>query len=313
VGKYLVKRVIYIVLTMWLIATATFFLMKLMPGTPFDEERFVRLQPSQQAAVMAQYGLDKPLGGQYLQYMGNVLHGDLGTSFTYNGRKVSDLIRGRIPPSALVGAQAILVGLSIGLSLGIVAAWRHNGALDNITMVLAMLGVSIPNFVAAALLQYFVGLRLGILPVAFWESWACSIMPSIALCFSPLSSAARFIRTEMLDVLSQDYIITARSKGMSRMRLMMKHTLRNSIIPVVTIFGPMVVNLMTGSLAVESIFSIPGIGSLFTDSVRNNDYPVIMGLTIFFSLFYITVIFLVDVIYGLIDPRIRLAGDNSGA
>lgn len=312
-GKYLVKRVIYIVLTMWLIATATFFLMKLMPGTPFDEERFVRLQPSQQAAVMAQYGLDKPLGGQYLQYMGNVLHGDLGTSFTYNGRKVSDLIRGRIPPSALVGAQAILVGLSIGLSLGIVAAWRHNGALDNITMVLAMLGVSIPNFVAAALLQYFVGLRLGILPVAFWESWACSIMPSIALCFSPLSSAARFIRTEMLDVLSQDYIITARSKGMSRMRLMMKHTLRNSIIPVVTIFGPMVVNLMTGSLAVESIFSIPGIGSLFTDSVRNNDYPVIMGLTIFFSLFYITVIFLVDVIYGLIDPRIRLAGDNSGA
>ncbi|MDR0719796.1 MAG: ABC transporter permease [Treponema sp.] len=312
-GKYVVKRIIYIVLTMWLIATATFFLMKLMPGTPFDEERFVRLQPSQQATVMAQYGLDKPLGGQYLQYMGNVLHGDLGTSFTYNGRKVSDLIRGRIPPSALVGAQAILVGLGIGLALGIIAAWRHNGALDSMTMVLAILGVSIPNFVVAALLQYFVGLRLGILPVAFWESWACSIMPSIALCFSPLSSAARFIRTEMLDVLSQDYIITARSKGMSRMRLMMKHTLRNSIIPVVTIFGPMVVNLMTGSLAVESIFSIPGIGSLFTDSVRNNDYPVIMGLTIFFSLFYITVIFLVDVAYGLIDPRIRLAGDNSGA
>jgi oligopeptide transport system permease protein len=312
VGNYIVRRVIYIVLTMWLIATATFFLMKLMPGTPFDEERFVRLQPSQQAAAMAQYGLDKPLGGQYLQYMGNMLHGDLGTSFTYNGRKVSDLIGGRIAPSALIGAQAILVGLGIGLSLGVIAAWRHNGVLDSLTMVLAMLGVSVPNFVAAALLQYFIGLKLGILPVAFWESWACSIMPSIALCFSPLSSAARFIRTEMLDVLSQDYIITARSKGMSQMRLMMKHTLRNSIIPVVTIFGPMVVNLMTGSLAVESIFSIPGIGSLFTDSVRNNDYPVIMGLTIFFSLFYITVIFLVDVAYGLIDPRIRLAGDNSG-
>lgn len=312
-GKYIFKRIIYIVLTMWLIATATFFLMKLMPGTPFNEERFVHLQPSQQAAVMAQYGLDKPLGEQYLQYMGNLLRGDLGISFTYNGRKVSDLIRNRISPSALVGAQAILTGLGIGLSLGIIAAWRHNSALDSMTMVLAVLGVSIPNFVAAALLQYFVGLKLGILPIAFWESWACSIMPSIALCFSPLSSAARFIRTEMLDVLSQDYIITARSKGMSGMRLMMKHTLRNSIIPVVTIFGPMVVNLMTGSLAVESIFSIPGIGSLFTDSVRNNDYPVIMGLTIFFSLFYITVIFLVDVAYNLIDPRIRLAGDYSGA
>jgi oligopeptide transport system permease protein len=313
VDKYIVKRVIYIVLTMWLIATATFFLMKLMPGTPFDEERFLRLLPSQQAAAMAQYGLDKSLGGQYLQYMGNMLHGDLGTSFTYNGRKVGDLIRGRIAPSALVGAQAILVGLGIGLSLGVIAAWRHNRVLDNMTMIVAMLGVSVPNFVAAALLQYFVGLRLGILPVAFWESWACSIMPSIALCFSPLASAARFIRTEMLDVLSQDYIITARSKGMSQMRLMMKHTLRNSIIPVVTIFGPIVVNLMTGSLAVESIFSIPGIGSLFTDSVRNNDYPVIMGMTLFFSLFYITVIFLVDVVYGLIDPRIRLAGDNPGA
>jgi oligopeptide transport system permease protein len=313
VGKYLVKRVVYIVVTMWLIATATFFLMKLMPGTPFDAERFVRLQPSQQAAALAQYGLDKPLWGQYFQYINNVLQGDLGISFTYNGRKVSDLIWGRLPPSVLVGAQAVLVGLSIGLSLGIIAAWRHNGVLDNMTMVLAVLGVSIPNFVAAALLQYFIGLRLGILPVAFWESWACSVMPSIALCFSPLSSAARFIRTEMLDVLSQDYIITARSKGMGQMRLMMKHILRNSIIPVVTIFGPMVVSLMTGSLAVESIFSIPGIGSLFTDSVRNNDYPVIMGLTIFFSLFYIVVIFLVDVAYSLIDPRIRLAGDNAGA
>jgi len=313
VGQYIVKRIIYIVLTMWLIATVTFFLMKLLPGTPFDEERFARLQPSQQAAAMAQYGLDKPLSGQYLQYMGNLLHGDMGTSFTYVGRKVTELIRLRLPPSALVGAQAIFVGLGIGLALGVIAAWRHNGGLDNVTMVLAVLGVSVPNFVVAALLQYYVGLKLGILPVAFWESWACSIMPSIALCFSPLSSAARFIRTEMLDVLSQDYIITARSKGMSRIRLMMKHTLRNSIIPVVTIIGPMMVNLMTGSLAVESIFSIPGIGSLFTNSVRANDYPVIMGLTLFYSMFYITVMFLVDVAYGFIDPRIRLAGDNSGA
>jgi oligopeptide transport system permease protein len=197
--------------------------------------------------------------------------------------------------------------------LGVIAAWRHNGVLDNMTMVLAVLGVSVPNFVVAALLQYFIGLKLRILPIAFWESWACSIMPSIALCFSPLSSAARFIRTEMLDVLGQDYIVTARSKGMSQVQLMMKHTLRNSIIPVITILGPLTVGLMTGSLAVESIFSIPGIGSLFTTSVQNNDYPVIMGLTMFFSLFYITVIILVDVAYGFIDPRIRLAGDNSGA
>ena len=311
-GKYIAKRIVYIILTMWLIATATFFLMKMLPGTPFNEERFIRLTPAQQAAVIAQYGLDKPVAGQYLQYMSNLLRGNLGVSFTYNGRKVSELILRRIPPSALVGAQAILVGLGIGLTMGVIAAWRHNGVMDNATMVLAVLGVSVPNFVVAALLQYFIGLKLRILPIAFWESWACSIMPSIALCFSPLSSAARFIRSEMLDVLSQDYINTARSKGMSQMQLMMKHTIRNSIIPVVTIFGPLVVGLMTGSLAVESIFSIPGIGSLFTDSVRNNDYAVIMGLTLFFSLFYITVIFIIDVTYGFIDPRIRLSGDNSG-
>jgi len=313
VGKYIAKRIVYIILTMWLIATVTFVLMKLMPGTPFNQERFVKLTAAQQAAVMAQYGLDKPLTAQYLQYMGKMLHGDLGISFSYNNRKVSELIEKRIPPSALIGGQAILVGLAIGLSLGIIAAWRHNGVIDNVTMIVAVLGVSVPNFVVAALLQYFIGLKLGILPIAFWESWACSVMPSIALCFAPLSNSARFIRTEMLDVLSQDYIITARSKGISQIRLLLKHTLRNSIIPVVTITGPLIVGLMTGSLAVESIFAVPGIGSLFTDSVRNNDYPVIMGLTIFFSLFYIVVIFIVDVTYGFIDPRIRLAGDNAGA
>jgi oligopeptide transport system permease protein len=298
---------------MWLIATATFFLMKGMPGTPFDAERFVRLQPSQQAQILAQYDFDKPIWKQYTKYIGNMLQGDFGTSIFYKNRKVSDLILSRIGPSALIGTQAILVGIGIGLAMGILAAWRHNSALDNTTMILAVLGVSVPNFVTAALLQYFIGLKLGLLPVAFWQSWLCSVMPSLALCFMPLSSAARFIRTEMLDVLNQDYIITARSKGMGQARLMINHTLRNSIIPVVTILGPMVVSLLTGSLAVESIFSIPGIGNLFTDSIQNNDYPVIMGLTLFYSLFYIIVIFLVDIAYGLIDPRIRLAAGNDGS
>jgi oligopeptide transport system permease protein len=296
---------------MWLIATATFFLMKAMPGTPFDPERFVRLQPSQQAQILAQYDFDKPVYVQYAKYIGNMLRGDFGTSIFYRNRKVSDLILSRIGPSALIGAQALLVGIGIGLAMGIIAAWKHNRAADNVTMLLAVLGVSVPNFVTAALLQYFIGLKLGLLPVAFWQSWLCSVMPSLALCFMPLSSAARFIRTEMLDVLSQDYIITARSKGMGQARLMIHHTLRNSLIPVITILGPMVVNLLTGSLAVENIFSIPGIGNLFPDSIQNTDYPVFMGLTLFYSLLYITVIFLVDIAYGFIDPRIRLASTNT--
>ena len=212
----------------------------------------------------------------------------------------------------LIGAQAILVGLAIGLSLGIVAACRHNGVVDNLTMIIAVLGISVPNFVVAALLQYYVGLKLGWLPVGFWKSWACSVLPSVALCFQPLATSARFIRAETLDVLQQDYITTARSKGMSQARLLVMHTLRNSIIPVVTLMASMVVNLLTGSLAIESIFSIPGIGGLFTESVKNNDYNVIMGLTMFYSAFYMVAILVVDVAYSLIDPRIRISAGKGG-
>jgi len=179
-----------------------------------------------------------------------------------------------------------------------------------------ILGVSDEELVCQvaenAYLQYFIGLKLGILPIGFWTSWTCSVLPSAALCFMPMSQAARFIRGEMLDVLEQDYIITAKSKGMGQVRLLMSHALRNSIIPVVTIMGPMMVNLLTGSLAIESIFSVPGLGSLFVDSIRNNDYNVIMALAIFYSAFYIIVVLLVDVAYCLIDPRIRLQADHTG-
>ncbi len=310
--RYIGKRLVYMLLTLLVIVALTFLLMQSLPGTPFDENRFSAMSPEMQAAAIAKYGLDQPLIVQFGKYVGNMLHGDFGTSFFYTGRQVTDIISSRIAPSALIGAQAILVGLSIGLSLGIIAAWRHNGVIDYATMVVAVLGISVPNFVAAALLQYFVGLRLGILPIGFWTSWSCSILPSVSLCFMPLSSSARFIRGEMLDVLQQDYIVTAKSKGMSQPQLLISHALRNSIIPVVTIMGPMVVNLMTGSLAVESIYSVPGLGSLFVDSVRNNDYNVIMAITIFYSAFYIAVMLIVDVLYCFIDPRIRLSSDNGG-
>jgi oligopeptide transport system permease protein len=261
---------------------------------------------------MKRYGLDQPVIKQFGQYLGNLLKGDFGLSYFYPDRPVLDVLKSRIGPSALIGAQAILMGLAIGMSMGIIAAWRHNGAMDYLTMVIAVLGISVPNFVVAALLQYFVGLKWGILPVAFWKTWVHSVLPSIALMFSPLASSARFVRTETLDVLSQDYIQTARSKGMSERRMLVKHALRNALLPVVTILGPMIANLLTGSLAIESIFSVPGIGGLFVESVRNNDYPMIMGLTIFFSAFYIICILLVDISYTLIDPRIRLTKGSEG-
>ena len=311
-AKYVGKRLVYMLITLFVIVVLTFTLMKLLPGSPFDTERFSKLTVEQQEAALARYGLDQPIYVQFLKYLGNMLRGDFGTSFYYTNMPVTKVIFSRLGPSMLVGAQAILLGLAIGLSLGIVAACRHNGVVDNFTLIVAVLGISVPNFVVAALLQYYVGLKLGWLPVGFWKSWACSVLPSIALCFQPLATSARFIRAETLDVLQQDYIVTARSKGMSQARLLAMHTLRNSIIPVVTLMASMVVNLLTGSLAIESIFSIPGIGGLFTESVKNNDYNVIMGLTMFYSAFYMIAILVVDVAYSLIDPRIRISAGKGG-
>jgi oligopeptide transport system permease protein len=297
-------------LTLMIIVTLTFVLMKKLPGTPFDAERFSMMSQEQQQRVLAQYGLDESIPVQYVRYLGNIATGNFGTSFFFRGQPVLDVVVGRIGPSALIGAQAVLIGLAIGLALGVVAAWRHNTGIDYSTMVVAVLGVSVPNFVVAALLQYFVGLKWGILPVAFWKSWAHSVLPSIALCFAPLTMVARFMRTEMLDVLGQDYIVTARAKGMGSARLLIHHVIRNSIIPVITILGPIVVNFLTGSLAVESIFAVPGIGSLFVESIKANDYAVIMGVTIFYSSFYIVVILVVDILYCLVDPRIHLASEG---
>ena len=305
--KYVLKRLGYILVTLWVIVTCTFFMMKNLPGTPFDAERFSIMTPQQQERVLEMYGLNDSLPMQYVKYIKNMLKGDLGTSFTYVNQDVSKVITGRLGPSALIGIQAVLIGLAIGLILGILAAWKHNSGIDYFTMILAVLGVSVPNFVAAALLQYYIGLKWGVLLVGFWTGWNCSVLPSIALSFSATAMVARFMRTEMLDVLDQDYIVTARAKGLSQMKVLMRHAVRNSILPVVTILGPIVVNLMTGSLAVENIFSIPGIGSLFVDCIKANDYPVIMGITIFYAAFYMLIVLLVDLAYSLIDPRIRLA------
>lgn len=256
---------------------------------------------------MAAYGLDQPVHVQYFNYLKNILHGNLGISYTYRNMPVTKVLFSKFAPSALIGTQAMVLGITIGLILGILSAWRHNHVIDYITMVVAVLGCSVPNFVLAALLQYYFALQWKLLPVGFWTSWKCSILPSLSLCVGPIAQMARYVRTEMLDVLQQDYISTARAKGLSTAAVLVKHAVRNSIIPAITVIGPMTVNIITGSLAVESIFAVPGMGGLFVDCIKSNDYMVIMGLTLFFSTLYMLVIFITDILYAVIDPRMRVS------
>ncbi len=303
---YIFQRVVYMVITLLLIASATFFLMKIMPGTPLSNAE--KLSAEQEAIILEKYGLNDPVPVQYIKYMGNILTGDLGNSFQFDGREVTTLILDRIGPSAQLGIQAIIFGSVLGILLGIVSAIRYNTIWDYGATLIAVIGKSIPSFVFAALLQYYVGVKLQWFPVAFWEGWEYSVLPTIALAVFVIAISARFTRTEMLEVMNQDFITTARAKGVSGFAVVFKHGIRNALIPLITIMGPLAVGLMTGTLVIEKIFAVPGLGEQFVRSITTNDYPVIMGTTLFFSFFLILIILIVDILYGVIDPRIRLAG-----
>ncbi|HCS94056.1 MAG: oligopeptide ABC transporter permease [Bavariicoccus seileri] len=309
--KYLSKRVFYMIITLFLIATITFFLMKLLPGSPYANEE--KLTDAQIALMNQKYGLDKPVFVQYLIYLKGLLVFDLGQSFQFNA-PVSRLIGSRIGVSFQIGIQAMIVGTIFGTFLGIIAAMKQNTWVDTVATFVAILGRSIPSFVFAVLLQLLFGVIFPILPIALWnQGFVSSILPTIALAISPLADSARFVRTEMVDVLNSDYIELARAKGLSRWEVAYKHGIRNAIIPLVTILGPMLVGLMTGSMVVENIFALPGIGEQFVKSIMQNDYPTIMGVTMLYSFMLVVVILVVDVLYGLIDPRISLADEGSAA
>ncbi len=304
-SKYLIKRIFYLVLTLFIVASITFFMMKLMPGTPYTNQQ--KMSADQLRIMNEQYGLNKPILQQYWIYIVGLLHGDFGTSFQFNNQPVASLIMSRLAPSLQIGAQAMILGSVLGVLLGAVAAIRKNNWVDGVATFFSILGISIPNFVLAVLLQFFLAFKLQMFPIALWDGFSSSILPTWALAVAPLANTARFMRTEMVDVLSSDYIERAKAKGNSKWQTVAKHALRNSMIPVVTIIGPMAVNLMTGSLVVENIFSIPGIGEQFVKSIMTNDYPTIMGLTIFYSFLLMVIILIVDILYGIIDPRIRLS------
>jgi oligopeptide transport system permease protein len=303
--RYVAKRVAYMLVTLFVIASITFFISKMLPGTPFADDK---LTPQVRAQLFAKYGLDEPLYVQYVKYMLNLVQGDLGNSFYFESRPVTDMILQGLPVSMFVGVQAVIFGLVVGLVLGIVAALRHNTFWDTAAVVLAVVGVSVPTFVLGPILQYWLGLKLGLFPIAFFESWLHSVLPSLVLSVFVISTVARFIRTEMLEVMGQDYVTLAKAKGLSGLAVIIRHVLRNSLIPLVTVVAPLTVYIITGSLVVEQIFQVPGIGEFFVTSVFVSDYSMILGTTLFFSVMFIIALLIQDILYGIIDPRIRVSG-----
>lgn len=305
--KYALRRIIYMLITLWVIVTATFFLMKLLPGNPFANAS-AKLPPDSLAIIIKQYGLDKPEWQQYLKYMGNVLQGDFGVSYQYPTRTVTEVIKGSFKASLELGIESLIIAVIVGLSLGTIAALKHNKAGDYTAMFIALVGISIPSFVIGPLLSLYIGVKLGWLPPGLWDTPEHRIMPAIALSFGTIAILARMMRASMLEVSNMDYIKTAKSKGLSMRAVVSGHMIRNAILPVVTILGPIAVNVITGTLVVERIFAVPGLGAQFVESIYSNDYTMITGLTIFYASILVVVMFLTDIVYGLIDPRIRVAG-----
>jgi oligopeptide transport system permease protein len=303
--RYVATRVVYMFVALFIIISVTWFISKLLPGTPFADQK---LTPESRAQLFDKYGLDEPWPVQYGKYMLNVAQGDLGNSYYFQSKPVTEIILARLPVSAFIGIQAIVIGLVIGLVLGIVAALWHNRFWDSAATVLAILGVSVPSFVLGPILQYWLGVKLGWFPIAFFESWWHSVLPSLALSVFVIATVARFIRAEMLEVMGQDYTTLAKAKGLSGLAVVMKHVLRNALIPLVTVLAPLTIYIITGSLVVEQIFAVPGIGEEFVRSVVVSDYAMILGTTIFFSVLFILALLIQDILYGIIDPRIRVAG-----
>lgn len=301
--KYVVKRVIAAIITLWALVTIVFFLVRLMPGDPFTS---AKLTKEVAANMRSYYGFDKPLIQQYFTYLANLLHGNFGYSMKYTNKTVNYIIGQTFPYSADLGIRALVMAVSFGLVLGIIAARNRGKKLDFFCVIIAIIGTSIPDFIMGAILQYFFGIKWGLFPVAKYLGLRYTILPATALAFYTLASVSRIMRSSMLEVTSQDYIKTARSKGLSEFRITFKHQIRNAIMPVMTILGPTVAAVLTGTFVIESIFAIPGMGKYYVSSVNENDYAMILGMTVFYGFFLVLCNLIVDIMYGVADPRVRI-------
>ncbi|WP_087973620.1 ABC transporter permease [Oceanobacillus rekensis] len=301
--KYIFKRFGIMLVTLWIIITLTFILMINVPGSPFNSDQ--SSNETIQANLEAHYNLDEPYHIQYLLYLKSIVTFDFGPSIKQPNQSVNDLLGRGFPISFELGMMTIIVAVISGIILGIIASLKHNGFIDYLAMGLAVLGISIPNFILATLLIQQIAVNLEILPTATWSSPAHMILPVTALATGPMAIIARLTRSTMLEVLTQDYIKMAKAKGLSPWKIVFKHALRNALMPVVTIMGTLLAGILTGTFVIEQIFAIPGMGKYFVESINQRDYPVIMGTTVFYSAFLILMLFLVDIAYGILDPRIK--------
>lgn len=303
-AKYILKRIVISLATLLVLITAVFFLVRLMPSDPFASDK---MPPEVRANLEAYYGLDKPLIVQYFTYMGQLLKGNMGYSMVYSNKTVNDIIAATFPYSADLGIRSLCFAVCFGITLGIVAALRRGKPLDYGCILIAIIGTSVPDFIMGSLLQYFFGVQWKLLPVAQYTTWKHTILPSIAVGFYSLASISRYMRTSMLEVISQDYIKTAKSKGISSFRITWKHQIRNAIMPVVTMMGPLVASVLTGTFVIEAMYVVPGMGKYYVESISTYDYTIVLGITVFYGAFLVICNTIVDILYGFIDPRIKLA------
>ena len=320
--KFLIKRIAMGLVTLWLVITITFFLIHMLPGDPFQSEKAI--PPKVKENLMAKYHLDRPLGEQYVEYLKNIAKGDLGSSMKVRGRTVNDVINQSFLTSADLGARSIIFALVLGIPLGIIAALKRGKYQDRLAMIVAIIGISVPSFVLAGLMQkYFVDIHNGFLidngflPEFFrirlsgWDSPEKKILPVVALGLYTVALIARLLRDKMIEVMGQDYIRLAVAKGVKPKNIVFKHALRNAILPIITIMGPTIAAVLTGSFVIEKMFSIPGLGKYFVDSINDRDYTMVLGVTVFYAIFLIIMMILVDIIYVLVDPKIKLGkGDE---
>lgn len=305
-AQYIFKRLLYIFIALFIIITATFFLMRLAPGSPFASER--DFPPKIEEQLNAKYGLDNPWYIQYKDYLLDTLTLDFGESMKYKGRSTNDIISESFPISLTLGIEAMLLAVGLGILFGVVSALYHNKLPDYTATVIAVLGISVPSFILAGLLQYFLAYELKLFPVSGWKGFIYSILPATAIAFTHMGFIAKLTRSSMLEQNNSEYVKMARAKGLGKWTTVFRHTLRNALLPVITYLGPLTAGVVTGSFIIEQVFAIPGLGKHFVTSITNRDYTVIMGTTVFYSIILLFAVLIVDILYSIIDPRIKLKG-----
>ncbi|MDM5232164.1 ABC transporter permease [Lysinibacillus pakistanensis] len=304
--KYILKRLMYILLALFVIVTATFFLLRLAPGNPFASER--NFPPQIEEKLNETYGLNNPWYIQYKDYLIDAATFNFGESMKYKARSTNDMIAEGFPVSLTLGIEAMLLAIGFGVLIGVVAALYHNRWPDYLATTFAVLGISVPSFILAGLMQYFLAYKLELFPISGWKGFSYSILPALAIAFSHMGFIAKLTRSSMLEQNNSDYVKMARAKGIGKWTVVFRHTLRNALLPVITYLGPLTAGVVTGSFIVEQIFAVPGLGKHFVQSITNRDYTVVMGTTVFYAIILLFAVFIVDILYSVIDPRIKLKG-----